>query len=240
MDRNIYNGDYEEVNNIVIEILKTITNGEFPNKTFNHIMAGEFVDLENAKELFNEEGQIMQQVFSFEAFRKGFYGRRKEFKLYSFNDNNEKGDLYDKLKNSGFDSELLAEEILQSDNYILSNSGISVLGGDVWKFQSVCRSPLFGFGKNKAFIDYINKYESILGKTNMDDNSKEYTLERISKIQSNSLNGWAGDGVAHPSIPFIVNHPYVPNLRWCHADYAAFETDQGYAILEMFTDEIKK
>jgi hypothetical protein len=39
----------------------------------------------------------------------------------------------------------------------------------------------------------------------------------------------------HPLIPIIINHPDIPELRWCHADYAAIPTKNGYNVLEMIT-----
>lgn len=39
----------------------------------------------------------------------------------------------------------------------------------------------------------------------------------------------------HPRLPLIMNHPEIPDLRWCHADYAAIPTKNGYNIIEMIT-----
>jgi len=39
----------------------------------------------------------------------------------------------------------------------------------------------------------------------------------------------------HPYIPVVFNHPNIPELRWCHADYAAIPTKNGYNIIEMIT-----
>jgi hypothetical protein len=54
------------------------------------------------------------------------------------------------------------------------------------------------------------------------DNIYGYTLEDLER------------GI-HPRIPIIINHPEIPELRWCHADYAAIPTKEGYNILEMIT-----
>jgi hypothetical protein len=43
------------------------------------------------------------------------------------------------------------------------------------------------------------------------------------------------DEHGHPLIPIVINHPDIPELRWCHADYAAIPTKNGYNIIEMIT-----
>jgi hypothetical protein len=45
----------------------------------------------------------------------------------------------------------------------------------------------------------------------------------------------SSDRGEHPQIPVVLNHPDIPELRWCHADYAAIPTKNGYNIIEMIT-----
>lgn len=48
------------------------------------------------------------------------------------------------------------------------------------------------------------------------------------------ITGSSNEG-KHPQIPIVLNHPDIPELRWCHADYAAIPTKNGYNIIEMIT-----
>ena len=48
------------------------------------------------------------------------------------------------------------------------------------------------------------------------------------------ISGFAREAM-HPRIPMVKNHPDIPELRWCHADYAAIPTKNGYNIIEMIT-----
>ena len=58
------------------------------------------------------------------------------------------------------------------------------------------------------------------------------------KGQKVSATGRIGNSLErgeHPYLPIVVNHPNLPELRWCHADYAAIPTKNGYNIIEMIT-----
>jgi len=162
-----------------------------------------------------------------------------------------------------FESKLLKEKgvYLESDEgFHLTNAGQLWEG---YKFQknNDIDSPrlncvVMGFKmdtQNSVLRRYCSKVLNLMEKQKDDFETLRYYRDRRRSENERTLKGllepipFIKDGVAnkvyggsldegsHPRIPIVLNHPDIPELRWCHADYAAIPTKNGYNIIEMIT-----
>lgn len=93
-----------------------------------------------------------------------------------------------------------------------------------------------------SFVEFNkrNRYENSEFQT-LAEKTIKALLEPIKRFKDKKRGipdkriGRSQDQGSHPCLPIILNHPDIPELRWCHADYAAIPTKKGYNILEMIT-----
>lgn len=241
-------------NESVVNVLRKITGGNFPDKTFNHVLNG-YTRIDPKLDLFKEERMILQEISSQKYFELGCpYGffifnlesNEQVIDFSSYGNGTVKNYYYDLSATSTENIGLLKKIRETPSLFLVASEGLSVLHGDVWdgyneiSFRSV---PLFGFDhNNKVFNYYINSYKNIIHNLKFNEKTYEELAERTVKRAVGSIEYMQGIkdlpaniGHGHPIIPLIINHPDLSNLRWCHADYAAFPTKKGYNVLEMIT-----
>lgn len=100
---------------------------------------------------------------------------------------------------------------------------------------------IFGFQfENKIMKQYFSEIENII-QNSTSNLIKERFKNKIAWFLDNNRKKL--DGIInyinpvgyHPVIPIVLNHPKGIRLRWCHANYAAIPTKNGYNVLEMIT-----
>lgn len=227
-------------NKLLISVLTKISDGYFPGKTFNHIFLGDYRgDHKEQYSLLKKEGILKQEINSPSHLKK----IRPNEPRYNFD----------------FEGKEIAkvEEKIRSPYFSFFSDGLDVhRKGEIWHGQSpMSDAPLFGFGqKNQVFGKYLELVSELISQFRIDVSgaeenvieTKEEVIKRLTQnfeymkkyVMKNilCLQGKRDEGARlHPSIPLVVNHPDIPNLRWCHADYAAIPTEKGYNVLEMIT-----
>lgn len=127
---------------------------------------------------------------------------------------------------------------------LISFPGLSLSGKGItgW-FENT--ETFFGFGeKNKVFHKCIEKTSQFLQeirviKDNKDTQKnfdrRDYCRATYAQMRLEESFSSQDAEYSHPLIPSIFNNEGIPELRWCHADYAAISTKNGFNILEMIT-----
>lgn len=216
----------DEVTN---NFLSIFTDGNFPTKTANHVFAGVYGSFDKPESLkkFIIDRMLLQKIKLLERIKI------------------QKVDIHSgKIKDEFFQNENPNALNLTQKNvyYRTAYSGLSLSKrGAFWSLSTpyqIKKHIIFGFGlKNKAFQDYLEKTKLYV--------ANEHGFSNVPNEYSSIeyLTGRKDDLIKsdqHPAIPIIVKHPDVPELRWCHADYASIPTKKGLNILEMITDKNKK
>ena len=159
------------------------------------------------------------------------------------------------------EKQMVMEDIKKQKVCLLSLFGLSLENrGKLWgnKFFQ----PIFGFGRrNKVINKYYknckkpvcnverNELKTIQSKSGI----MTYNLDKYAILAEDFLRQMASDKSDeeamdtaedhcksisygnHIHMPIVLNHPNIPELRWCHADYASIPTNKGLNILEMIT-----
>jgi|GEM_PF-2254240 len=132
--------------------------------------------------------------------------------------------------NSPYFSSLVLGFKVDTRNAVLrkySSNTLRIIEGFIHEIKSSENVP------ERKYIKYDDfKYEAegaktlnaLLSKANLSKDNDSISVVRMIRREDE-----------HPRIPLITNHPDIPELRWCHADYAAIPTKNGYNILEMVT-----
>jgi hypothetical protein len=246
------------------KLWEALTNGNFPDKTFNHIFyaawGGSVEDREHDREAFFRNRIILQKIFNIETPKEkgGASDNNSMNYLFPFTKKgNKPTEIYRPFRNNEEElREIILNKKIQKEYYFLSRPGSGGLSvgfqGNLWNgwHSESHKQIIFGFGlKNKVFQEYLENisrfYSSETIKEGLKAYSKddideriEHTKYSISKLMGRKFQGsrpWSGSSEDHPRIPMVINYPGITRLRWCHADYASIPTKKGLNILETIT-----
>tara|TARA_Y100000031_G_scaffold156908_1_gene214106 strand:- start:305 stop:1549 length:1245 start_codon:yes stop_codon:yes gene_type:complete len=145
----------------------------------------------------------------------GFGGKNKIFQNYII----EVKKIYDDLLPQIYEieSELLKDTIRREHTKPLSPTEVE-------------RKYKIELGLQKLKKNSFEDYHRYL-LCNLHDIGPEGEKEK-SRGDSGALGG---EYYSHPRIPIVLNHPDIPELRWCYADYASIPTKKGLNIIKMIT-----
>lgn len=184
--------------------------------------------------------KIVDDEKSYEIFKK--YGTNSEKLLEYLKDNS-----------------MFLEPIVGNYSY----NGLSVSNEGFWgcdrnSYDYRGTKSFFGFSNdNKAYLKYLNScsdlYKKLLKANISNDDFEKYSKDskyRGIKAQmgypflddNSNLDDFIEKGKCyeiensdqrHPIIPVIINHPDIPDLRWCHSSYAFIPSKNGMNIIKM-------
>ncbi len=240
-----------------MKTIETLTDDNFIKKTFNHRFSWtSAVNRDKTMKYLVKDKLLLQKIF--DQTKQKEYGKKcgdggcvpyPRIK-YTFNNQNQ---LIDLTGNP------------EEESYSILPTALSTSPrGYVWELDhkndvNIALNIVFGFGnKNKAFHHYLTKikklYDEILPQirkkeimacegishneilTNRDiSNYKDYINEYLGGVGVHYEIG-SNSEYHHPIIPIISNHPDIPELRWCHADYASIPTKKGLNLIEMVSE----
>jgi hypothetical protein len=146
--------------------------------------------------------------------------------------------------------------------YSISSTGLSASNrGKFWAGLPSLDSEVYGFGKNDAFTkSYIESFVRWIrsgGNEKIDKNDlygpgerslggfKRFDRQASTVLglhfpQPDSYIRPDDDDLRkrHPWIPVVQDHPELPNLRWCHAEYAYIPTDKNANIVRFISEDL--
>lgn len=246
----------------VRNILRQVTDGNFPDQTYWH-MFNSVWGTEGALEEYKRRGLLLEKAFDpaidWAKEEKGFASVR------SFAEFNSQSALPEKeISLQSIDP--TSPDYPDHYYINIGKGVSVTQKGTPWKGTGdFLQQNIFGFGqKNKAFRQYLEKTRTLLEEisrraietrkqtSELPENndarnqlngrftSVKPRIESINAMLQGDLGAinWHShmDDESHPQIPVVLNHPSIPELRWCHADYAVIPTKKGWNVIEMVTD----
>ncbi len=220
------------------ESLESENHDDFMNRKYQSF-SGEYFNIFSVKDL-----KIVDDKKSYEIFKK-FGNNSRNLLLY--------------LK----DNSMFLEPIVGNYSFnglSVSNEGFWGGGGDSNNYTGT-RSFLGFSNDNKAYLKYLNSCNELYKKlleaniNNDDFKDQDYNVVKDFKyrgiktqmnypyrnsttnlddlIETGKSDASINDIQSHPVIPVIINHPDIPDLRWCHSSYAYIPSKNGINIIQM-------
>ncbi|PSO45966.1 MAG: hypothetical protein BRC25_00265 [Parcubacteria group bacterium SW_6_46_9] len=198
----------------LLTLINAMTNDEFPNKTYNHVVGLYAGHDEKLTEQAMSEGLFMQKILDPETFLdihpddKGkFHGIATDM-IFNKVESNE---LVDSIELMEETEENQKEKIRQYKDdpsvYIAGSRGLSVTRGGVWgkvgvdRQQSPIVQPMYGFGdKSKAFNTYMKKVSKIFKSKKLSGAVEKFESTRLYSSNIKKLKNSTGVGFERPDV----------------------------------------
>jgi hypothetical protein len=303
-----------KIKEIISALALKISDGDFPNKTFNHVVSGVWPGVPGASEISRREGMILQPIFHPNSMLKSIEWREKMGRISERENTKESfapmgnspymyammkknpGGLYDYVSDGDIDQiekqeyvhmlrllkhgghlhripntigygrphtledwreglRELTNFLDEHPNYFLvsyggqgadnSYIGLATIEGRSQRHNWApstdisLNGAMLGFNEdNEAFLRYIDMIEKkFINQKSFGELA--YGLRDIKKIKHEpygeyyNLPDYRGN---EAGIPIVINNPDIPELRWCHAQYAVIPTKGRMNFLRMTSE----